>query len=229
MIDVHTHLLPGIDDGAQSVEEALTMAEKLKLQGVTAAICTPHFNPATMSMDDFVIRRNNALKLLTDVKIKIIMASETYLHEYLFHYNDITPLYVSGTNYILIELPFEKKWNENILSNIEKLRYYYGVTPIIAHVERYPMLAKNNKSLHYLKELGCLMQINTETIMNKKYKKLIDFYMKNDYLDVLGTDCHNMTSRSPQMIGAKELIIQNYGTHRWDVLCENSKRIIGDR
>lgn len=227
MIDIHTHILPGIDDGAKDIEEALSMTDSLIMQGVTAAICTPHFNPARMALDTFLTSRKSALKLLSDSKLDLIEASETYLHEYLFHYNDLCSLCVGSTNYLLLELPFDKKWNASILTSIEKLRYYYDIIPIIAHVERYPKITKDLKRLIKLKELGCLIQMNTETITNKKYRHLVHSYLKNDYVDVLGSDCHNMKSRPPLIMGAKDEIIHKHGVDKWNKLCENSRMVAG--
>ncbi len=227
MIDIHTHILPGIDDGAKDIEEALSMTDCLMLQGVTAAICTPHFNPARMALDTFLANRKSALTLLSDSKLNLIEGSETYLHDYLFHYNDLKSLCMGKTNYLLLELPFDKKWQNAILTSIEKLRNYYDIIPIIAHVERYPKISKDLNRLFHLKELGCLIQMNTETIINKKYKHLVHSYLKNNYVDVLGSDCHNMNSRPPLMIEAKEEIIQKYGVDKWIRLSENSRMIAG--
>jgi len=227
MVDVHTHILPGIDDGAKDIDEALMMTENLYLQGVTTAICTPHFNPARLPLDTFLTNRKTALNSLKNSKVNLIEASETYFHDYLFHYNDLSQLCVGTTNYLLLELPFDKKWSSSIFAGIEKLRYYYSVIPIIAHVERYQGIIKDLKRLKYLKDMGCLIQMNTETITNKKYKHLVYSYLKNDYVDVLGSDCHNMINRPPMIIGAKEEIIHIFGIEKWDRLCENSKMITG--
>lgn len=227
MIDIHTHILPGIDDGAKDKDEALVMAENLFLQGIITVICTPHFNPARMSMDTFLANRKSAFNLISEAKVNLIEGSETYLHEYLFHYNDLSELCAGKTNYLLLELPFDKKWPAFVLPSIEKLRYYYDIIPIIAHVERYPQITKNIKILKYLKDLGCLIQMNADTITSKKYKHLVTTYLKYDYVDVLGSDCHNMMSRPPLISGAKEEIIQKFGTDKWSRLCENSKLIAG--
>lgn len=227
MIDLHTHILPGIDDGAKDIEEARNMTENLFLQGVTTAVCTPHFNPARMSLDTFLSKRKGAYELLSETRIKLIEASETYLHDYLFHYNDLSSLCIGNTNYMLLELPFDKKWPPSILIDIEKLRYYYDVIPIIAHVERYQQIIKSPKTLIKLRDMGCLIQINTATITNKKYRQLILNYLRNDYVDVIGSDCHNMISRPPLMIEAKEEIIRRFGMNKWNRLIENSKVVIG--
>lgn len=228
MIDIHTHILPRIDDGAKDIAEAINMTENLYLQGVTTAVCTPHFNPARTSIEIFLSNRKRAYESLKKTRIKLIEASETYLHEYLFHYDDLSPLCISNTNYLLLELPFDKKWPASVYANIEKLRYYYDVIPIIAHVERYDQILKSTKTLKYLKAMGCLIQINTTTIIDKKYRHFITAYLKYDYLDVLGSDCHNMTSRPPLILEAKDEIIIRSGMDQWNRLIENSQKVIGN-
>lgn len=226
MIDLHTHILPGIDDGAKDVAEAIIMTENLFLQGVTTAVCTPHFNPARISLETFLSNRKRAYELLREARIQLIEASETYLHDYLFHNDDLRSLCIGNTNYLLLELPFDKKWHPSVYTNIEKLRYYYDVIPIIAHVERYQQIIKSTKTLKYLKDIGCLIQMNTGTIIDRKYRHLVTTYLKYDYVDVLGSDCHNMISRPPLILEAKDEIILKYGMDKWNRLIENSQSVI---
>lgn len=229
MIDVHTHILPGIDDGANDKEESFCLIEMLKKQGVTGIICTPHFNAATSSMADFIENRKKAFQSLSDTDIKLIKASETYYHDYLFHYNDLTPLCIEKTNYLLLELPLDKKDISEYIKGIERLYYYYNVIPIIAHVERYKYIARSKRSLEYLKNLGCLFQMNTETIINnKKCKRLVQFLLNNDYIDLLGTDCHNIGNRAPVIDKVKEEITSIYGIEMWNKFMENSYKIINE-
>ena len=142
MIDLHTHLLPNIDDGASDISEALIMTKLLKEEGIKGAVCTPHYDPTSMSLNDFTSLRAKSLNLLKETCIPLIPASETYLHEYLFYNCNLDPLTIENTNYLLIELPFTKKWGNDIYKSLEKLMIYFDVIPIIAHIERYPAASK---------------------------------------------------------------------------------------
>lgn len=217
LIDMHTHILPRIDDGASSISEAQSMIESLYNQNAIMAVCTPHFNPVTTTVEEFVKKRKEASDYLEDSKIKLFLGSETVLHEYLFYYSDLNELCIGNTNYILMELPFIKRWTQNVYSLIKKLIMYYDIIPIIAHVERYPPTKKNSRNIRRLRDLGCIIQVNTTTVLNAKTDKRILRYVKENFVDVLGSDCHNMTLRKPILQEAYEKISKELG----EEYCEN--------
>lgn len=224
MIDFHTHILPGIDDGARDIDEGIKLADSLYDQGVAVAVCTPHFYPYRMSIDDFANIRDMAMNSMKNVKIKLIPASETYVHEYLFNYNNIDTLTIGNTNYLLLELPFGKKWSSNIFENIERIMNHYNIIPIIAHIEIYP--AAKKKDIIKLKELGCVMQLNTSSLLNRKLKRKAIRLIKAGFIDVLGSDCHNLKERSPQIKVALKLIKKKLGSNYIDNLIKKSEMII---
>lgn len=211
LIDMHTHILPHIDDGASNLSEAQNMIETLYNQNTITAVCTPHFNPVTTTIEQFAMKRNEASNLIKDSKIKLIQGSETVLHDYLFYYSDLNELCIENTNYILIELPFIKKWPKTIYSLIKRLIMYFDIIPIIAHIERYPPTMKNKKNIQRLRDLGCIIQVNTTTVLNERNNKRVLNYIKENYVDVLGSDCHNMTLRTPILKEAYEKIEKELG------------------
>ncbi len=211
MIDLHTHILPAIDDGPQCVEEALEMTEELYKQGVMEAVCTPHFDPTKTSLEYFLEHRSNALLQMKEARIHLIPASETFLHDYLFHYTDLSKLCIENTGYLLLELPFLKKWDSRLIDSLDRLISYYGIIPIIAHIERYP--AVKIKQIKALKELGCFIQMNTSMILNRKTRKKAFHYLKKGYIDVIGSDCHNNRTRPPVMLEAFHQIEEKLGTN----------------
>lgn len=229
MIDLHTHLLPGIDDGASSLSEALLMTKKLAEQEIFTAVCTPHFNPSERSLEDFLRARENAILLMQDSAIKLIPGSETYLHEYLFHYQDISPLCIGDTRYLLIEFPVTQRWDIRNEAYVQQLISYYGIIPIIAHIERYKPVFKNIRILKRLRNLGCLIQTNTSAIIEREKSHLVIKYLKNGYIDVLGSDCHNMKTRPPSFTKALEVIALKAGTGILQHLEENSESVISGR
>lgn len=214
LIDMHSHILPGIDDGASNLEEAINMIETLYNQDTITAVCTPHFNPVATTVEAFAIKRDEAIKTLNDSKIKLICGSETILHEYLFYYSDLNQLCIGDTNYLLLEFPFAKKWPRNLYSLIKRLIINYNIIPIIAHIERYH---PTKKSIKKLRDLGCIIQVNTTSVLNEKKGKKILKYIKENYVDVLGSDCHNMTNRKPIL---KEAYVK-IGNELGDDYCKN--------
>jgi protein-tyrosine phosphatase len=226
MIDIHTHILPSIDDGACDLNEAYELIQLLYDQNVQTAVCTPHFNPTNISLDEFIHKRDKSLSLMAESKIALLPASETVLHPYLFHHPDIDGLCIRNTRYLLIEMPFIKKWDNSVYEMIERLISFYNVIPIIAHIERYPAIKNNAKIIEKIKEFGCVIQLNTTTIIDKKNSKRALHYIKSGYIDVLGSDCHNVKTRYPIINDALEMVKKNLGEQYKSNLIENAQYII---
>lgn len=226
MIDLHTHLLPGIDDGAQTVEEALKMTEILYQQKVRLAVCTPHYDPTQLSLNEFLNKRAEAFAHMKDSKVTLISGSETTLNDYLFHCPDLSQLCIKNTRYLLVELPFSKKWDDKVYERIEKLIQYYNLIPVIAHIERYPAVIKSKKNLKRLIDMGCLLQLNTFSIINKKSWRQASRYIKHGYIDVLASDCHNRTTRPPMITDAYEKVKKKLGNSYYTQLITNAESIV---
>lgn len=223
MIDLHTHILPNMDDGAHTSEEALAMTELLFQQGIQGAVCTPHFDPTRMVLEDFVKRRDKAMSQMKASRILLIPASETLLHDALFYYSSLDPLIIKNTEYLLLELPFDKKWQDSIYTTLEKLMLQYDIIPIIAHIERYP--ATKKKYIKRLKRMGCIIQLNTSSLFDNKLKRKALSYIQDGLVDVLGSDCHNLKSRPPEVQMALELIKNQLGASYYVDLIKQSERV----
>jgi protein-tyrosine phosphatase len=226
MIDLHTHILPNIDDGAANVDESQKLLDALLKQNISIVICTPHYNPAKTSISDFINKRTEAMEQLKNTKLDLVCGSETLFHEYLFHYTDICGLCIEGTKYLLLELPYLINWESNIFERIERLITYFDVIPIIAHVERYKATKGNEKCIKRLKAMGCLMQLNTSSISNIKTRGLAIRYVKHGFIDVLGSDCHNMKTRPPIIKDAYQLIKKKLGVEYCNELMQNAEYIV---
>lgn len=216
MIDLHTHILPNIDDGACDMDTALQMTEALYTQNIMKAVCTPHFDPSCTSEEDFVEQRAFALSKMRGSRIQLIPASETILHEYLFHFADLSKLCIENTRYLLLELPCQKRLDSKIFENLNRLIDYYNIIPMIAHIERYPAIKR--KQIKTLIKMGCIIQLNTGTILNTKTRKKAFRYIKKGYIDVIGSDCHDMQKRPPYMTKALELIEDKLGVPYGEML-----------
>lgn len=213
MIDFHTHILPNIDDGASSTKMSNDMVSELKKQGVKNIVLTPHFYSHNTSLDTFVKKRKESYNnlLLSNSANDLILGSETYFSKYIFKYKDISELLIGNSNYILFEIPFQNFSPKEIEEHIYRFMTAYNVTPILAHIERYPYLLNNNV-LRSIKHMGCLLQVNLSSVNKGFFKKrqllkLID----SGIIDLLGTDCHNLTSRPPIYKKYIEMISKSIG------------------
>lgn len=223
MVDLHNHILPDIDDGARSIAEAMEMTESLYNQSIDKAVCTPHFNPTQIALQEFIKKRTRAMDLMKDSKVKLIPGSETMLHTYLFHYSDLSELCIGDTRYLLIELPYSEKLDRKVYETIERLIWFYNISPIIAHIERY---GATNKNIKKLQDMGCVIQLNTTSIIDKKSRKQAVYYIKHGYVDVLGSDCHNMSNRPPIVTPAFDLIKNKINENCCNSLKYNAECII---
>lgn len=220
MLDIHSHFLPKIDDGSESVEMSLEMLRASKAQGVTTIVSTSHFYGNHVDPETFLRHRNHAYKkllpYLDDSVPEIFLGAEVLYFPGIAHSEEVRRLAIEGTNLILIEMPFFK-WSERILDEIVSLQYGSGLNVILAHVERYRSIQKKN-IYNMLFDLPVYFQCNAEAFSDRKSRKLAFNLIDNDMLHFLGSDCHNTTVRPPNMNTARSAIEQNYSAHEWNRL-----------
>jgi protein-tyrosine phosphatase len=199
MIDIHTHILPGIDDGAKDTGEAIALISLLKKQGISLAVLTPHYYPSNESISDFLERRWLSYQSIMNCGFDMILASETYLSESLLIYDSIDDLTIKNTRYLLLELPFTEKWGPSVFRQVSRIITKYNIRPIIAHVERYePVKKEKEKVLQKLVDLSCLLQINIDSVVNRKTRATAIRLIRGGWVDFVGSDCHNLSNRPPQ-------------------------------
>jgi len=195
--DVHSHLIPGIDDGSKNMEETLIMLRKFEELGYKKVITTPHI------MSDFY--RNDMetiLNGLQDVRntlpsagitIEIEAAAEYYLDHHFRELIERKELLTFGSNHILFELSFtqeQKGLNEVIFDLMTE-----GYKPVLAHVERYPYYSNAWDKLLRLRERGVLLQININSLSGQygpQVKRMAEQLIDRDWVDLVGSDCHHL-------------------------------------
>jgi protein-tyrosine phosphatase len=233
-VDLHTHILPEMDDGAVSAQETESMLKMLVNQSVAIVCLTPHFYPYRETVESFAERRQKSfarLKPLAEgVGANVVLASETFLNDYLFHAEDISPLCIKdgqGRFYLLTELPSGSKLTEHTAARISRLIDTYSVTPVLAHIERYPKLFKNKRQLNCLIDMGCLLQINLDSL-NKDFflRSRILRYIENGLVHVVGTDAHHVQTRTPEYSKGIRVIEKSLGSGAVDRLNKNAREII---
>ena len=193
MIDIHTHVLPNIDDGSESPEMSYEMLRASWYNGVTGVIATPHYY-SDRPVDRFLEKRQRsfeALQELTSFPVKL--GAEVYYNSNLAENPDIYKLCLGSSNYLLLELPFGPSGSP-VLRDIEIMRSSLGLEIIIAHVERY--LRFNDASFpRRLLNLGCLLQVNADSASSAKVKRMINQGM----ISFMASDMHNLTTRAPNL------------------------------
>lgn len=200
MIDVHSHILYGIDDGSKSIEESLEILKEEVKFGVTDVILTPHY------IRDSKYNANNKLKekIFKDLKkrvkdekinINLYLGNEVYIDEGIPNLLKSEIKTLNKTKYMLIELPLNNEYKiiDDVLNEIK----VNGLIPIIAHPERYSSYYGNYDFFNHLIQNGCLLQGNIGSLAGKygkNAKKMLKNLLKRDMITVIGTDIHHSGS-----------------------------------
>ncbi|MCI6007585.1 MAG: hypothetical protein MRZ25_04970 [Ruminococcus sp.] len=197
--DIHTHILPAIDDGSQDIDISVVLLEELESQGVTHLALTPHFytqySPVTNhAVKEFVAKRQNAYNLVKSEysgSIRLILGCELHLTQNLMCLEDITPFCYENGRYMLTEMPYNCTFKSDDIKLLESVINKYGVTPILAHIERYPVLLKDQQLLEKLISMGCMAQVNTESLCKMFVGQKLIKYLNSGLVQFIGTDTHS--------------------------------------
>lgn len=208
LTDLHTHILPFIDDGPKTVEEAVGILLEEKRQGVTHIALTPHFSLDNTDIASFVKKREECYKALT-----LAVENEPLLEGIRFYkgaeveynpnlvFEDLKELCYEGTGYLLLELLPSYPFN---LENTVFSLLSQGVTPVLAHIERFDYLVGNKKLLLELKDAGALFQCNATSVLDGRFKKSFKKLLKQGFVDIIASDTHGLSRRPPRLEAAHD-------------------------
>lgn len=202
MVDIHTHVLPGIDDGSESLEVSINILEKMSKLGFKHIVATPHY----ITGSSFKCNNEKKTELIEQLQkeldnrkidITLFLGNEAYIdHEILSLIDKKEIAVINGNKYLLIELPRNGKINE--LNELIFTLRTRDIVPIIAHPERYICLQQDTSLVDEIVEHGALLQVNFESI-NGKYgkdtKKLALYLLKHKKLHFLASDIHHEDSK----------------------------------
>ena len=204
IVDLHSHILPGMDDGARTPEESLAMLAAAYSQGVRTMVASSHFYADRESPEEFLSRRERSVRMLTEGGYSpengyptLYLGAEVAFFSGMAHSAQLPSLCIGGGRGILIEMPFER-WTEGVIAEVLAVREALGLRPIIAHVERYINYQKRN-TLGRLIEGGVLIQSNAEYFIEKKTSKKALKLMLQGGIHLLGSDAHGLTERTPNL------------------------------
>lgn len=216
-VDFHTHILPNMDDGSRCVEESIAMLSALAEQGIKQVVLTPHFYANGDDPEHFFARRemasaalNNAISELTDKSLpKLILGAEVEYFEGVAEVDELQHFGIGNSGYMLIEMPFDI-WSPRMIDAVLRINERKGCKVVIAHVERY-LFAQKKDTVYTLLQNGIVMQSNASFFTNKKTSRKAIHALKNGWIHLLGSDCHNMTTRPPNIGEAMSVISKKVG------------------
>lgn len=200
MVDIHSHILPKIDDGSQNLNMTYEMLRICSEDGVKKIIATPHYY--NYSSTEFrkvkaMVRMLNRLLYKQNLDMKIFHGQEVYLTENILkEYEKKKIGTINDSRYMLIELDMYR-FSHTMLNMIYELRIR-NIVPIIAHPERYNFILKKSNIINALIKEGCLFQINSgsiEGIFGWKVKKRAKVLMRHNIYNFIGSDAHNINKR----------------------------------
>lgn len=213
MTDFHSHILPKIDDGSRSTEESILMLKALRQQGVDRVVATPHFYANDESVSEFLARRQASyielmISLPPDMP-EIIQGAEVKFYDGISRLQELKSLCIQGTKLLLLEMPFTK-WTEYTIRELIDISSDGKVTLVLAHIERYMKFQKPDV-FYRLLDSGILMQINASFINDFFTGRKAIGLLKKGAVHFLGSDCHNMNDRAPDIGRAFRTIEKKLG------------------
>lgn len=212
-IDIHSHILPNMDDGASSEEESLNLISELSKQGITAIAATPHFYADRDNPSEFFDRRKNAGSLIADKldkDITVLLGAEVYYYQGISRTERLSEFTIDSTNLFLLEMPF-CDWTASMINEVYSIQRDRNLQVVIAHIDRY-ISRKNLKLVEDMLDFGIMFQINASAFLDKKQKNNALNMLKNRMVHFIASDCHNMTARPPKLSEAYEVIEKKLGS-----------------
>lgn len=232
MIDFHTHVLPGIDDGSRDLQETAELLKEESQQNVDCVVATPHFYADRFSVEQFLERRQRALKSVLDGsssdgtaegaapgyadsgrrgRPSFCVGAEVYFFPGMGRAEKLPSLCIEGTDVILIEMPFVQ-WTESVLREITEVIQRQKLRVVLAHVERYPQFQKDQRIWRQVMDLPLTIQVNGGSfIKDRRRRKMCLQILREHDRFLLGSDCHNLTSRRPNLDEARQVIRRKLG------------------
>ena len=215
MIDLHSHILPAMDDGSQSIEESILMLRMQAEQGVKVVVATPHFFANEESAKAFLKRREKSANLLKknlpENMPQIRLGAEVQYYQGISQMKELEQLQIENSNLLLLEMPFAR-WDESVFRELTELSSRGKMQVVLAHIERYLPFQKASVFEELLKR-GILIQVNAGyfTSLRTRFRALS--LLKKGMIHFIGSDCHDIKNRPPKIAKALAIIEKKFGTN----------------
>ncbi len=236
MVDLHTHILPGVDDGAEDIQVSLQMLQLQAESGVTSVVCTPHFYADEESAEQFLQRRESGWKRLQEgleqlseeerkkLPTPVLGAEVAWMPE-LPVLCDLTAFAIAKTEYFLLELPMGP-WNNRFIDQLYQFLGCCGMTPVIAHYDRY-MYHQKRAHLEEILNMSLPIQLSASCLLEPAMKRDAIKLIRHRQVHVLASDCHDCSHRKPNLGAAMKVVEKRFGARCVAELNDNAKDIVG--
>jgi len=237
MIDIHSHIVFDVDDGPKTIEDSRALLEESYRQGVRTIISTSHRRKGMFETPESKIEEN--FKQVQELAKEIADDLTVLYGAEIYYTSDILDKLEQGkiprladSQYALIEFSMITPYKEihTALSNVLRL----GVTPVVAHIERYHCLENDEKKVRDLINMGCYTQINSSSVLKPKLfgdtykfmKKRAQFFLEKDLVHFVASDMHNLDPRPPYMQEAYQIISKKYGESHAEQLFRKNQELL---
>ena len=237
MIDIHSHIIFDVDDGPKTLEDSRRLLEESYRQGVRTIISTSHRRKGMFETPEEKIAAN--FKQVQDLAKQVAGDLTVLYGAEIYYTSDILQKLEEGrfpslgdTKYVLIEFSMNTPYKDihSALGNVIRL----GMTPVVAHIERYHCLENDEDRVSELINMGCYMQVNSSNVLKPKLfgdrykfmKKRVQFFLERDLVHFVASDMHNLDDRPPYMQKAYQLIVKKYGAARAEELFKTNQEIL---
>ena len=237
MIDIHSHIIFDVDDGPKTLENSRRLLEESYRQGVRTIISTSHRRKGMFETPEEKIAANfkqvqEVAKQVADDLTVLYGAEIYYTSDILKKLEEGTFPSLGGTKYVLIEFSMNTPYKDihSALGNVIRL----GMTPVVAHIERYHCLENDEDRVSELINMGCYMQVNSSNVLKPKLfgdrykfmKKRVQFFLERDLVHFVASDMHNLDDRAPYIQKAYQIVAKKYGAERAEELFKTNQEIL---
>lgn len=216
VVDFHTHVLPKVDDGSTSTAESLAMLRMEAEQGIRQVVATPHFYAQVDRIESFLARRAAATERLREAmegnpKLpRLSVGAEVHYFSGIGDADILPELAIDNGRYVLIEMPMTV-WTDNMYRELVKIRENFGLTPIVAHVDRYIGPMQTHGIPERLMALPVLVQANASFFQKFLTQRMALRMLERGQIHLLGSDCHNLKDRPVNLRQTIDLIEKKLG------------------
>lgn len=233
MIDFHSHILPDIDDGSKSVEQSIEMLRLCAENGVETVVLTPHcYYTEDSDIRSFIRQRNEKYRLFKKAVAdsgedlpELLLGCELHLNKLHAKSDYLKELAIEGTGYIMLEMPMGK-WEPALYDAVYSVSLK-GLRPMMAHIDRY--FYEHQSDFHNLFSLDLTYQVNCDSFLDKRMKKKMPYFFECGAIHVLGSDMHNLSTRTTNMAECERILKTKYGENCYRFIADNSKLVLEDK
>ncbi len=232
MVDFHSHILPDMDDGADSAATSLAMLRQSYLQGVDIIVSTSHFYANEEYPQSFLERRTKAYQTLRKAMLlqaeefpTVVLGAEILYFPGISEAEELSSLMIGSSRSILIEPPMAR-WSDSMLDDIAQMGENLNCIPVIAHVDRFMNYLRDGSLISRVLGRNMLVQVNADYFLNPATTKAAMKNLEQGRIHLIGSDCHGLYSRAPNL-GAARNRARAYGLEaEFDALSHNALQLL---